>query len=274
MSHFPSPLPPKVFLSYSHHDREFAARLATDLARKGILVWWDEWEIRVGDSLFKKIEDGITSSSYLAIVLSPASVNSAWVQEEIRAAMTRQLKEQRTNVLPILIAECQIPLFLQEKQYADFRADYKEGLAQLLGAIHPPDMLTHRRTETDRFLSDYAIEWVEFGGLYGLRIEIASHSAILPFAVSCRIRVISTPELSARLKKYEEADFRWAPTSMLLVQIEDIIAGTPPTILVEGDLVARTEFHGRDPRRGTGVDIEVHARRLGEDTGSDILYEW
>jgi hypothetical protein len=267
-------LPPKVFISYSHADRDFVAELADDLIRNRVLVWWDEWEIRVGDSLIEKIQDGISGSSYLAVVLSPNSVNSAWVQEELRAAMARQLEEKRTVVLPILLSDCELPLFLKEKCYADFRDNYDKGLEDLLHAMHPPDTLSHSRTETDKYISDYAIEWGKSDDLHGLRIEITSHSPAIPYAVSCKIDVIATKELSARLRRYEEAGFPWAARAMLLVQVEDIVAQCSPTILIQGDLEVKEEYHLRDPKRDTGVDMQVRARRLGSDPGSDVLYEW
>jgi predicted nucleotide-binding protein len=125
-------LPPKVFISYSHEDRDFAQRLAKDLLSNRILVWWDDWMIRVGDSLLKKIEEGLSTSSYLGIILTPASVASSWVREELNAALLRQLEERRVFVLPILAQDCQIPLLLRDKKYADFRTSYDEGLSQLL----------------------------------------------------------------------------------------------------------------------------------------------
>ena len=102
---------PTIFISYSHADRQFVAKLASDLLKQRIRVWWDEWEIKVGDSLLQKIQEGISTSSYLGVVLSPNSVNSAWVQEELDTALVRQLKEKRVVVLPILLQDCQIPPF-------------------------------------------------------------------------------------------------------------------------------------------------------------------
>jgi hypothetical protein len=66
----------RVFLSYSTADKPFVDRLAYDLERVNVGVWYDKWEIRVGDSLIEKIAQGIESNDYLAIILSPNSVES------------------------------------------------------------------------------------------------------------------------------------------------------------------------------------------------------
>jgi CheY-like chemotaxis protein len=126
---------PRVFISYSSKDRPFAEKLAAKLLDHGWQVWYDQWEIKVGDSIIERIEQGITSSSYLIILLSEASVTSKWVQEEIHAAFVRQLEGKESKVLPALIEDCNIPPFLRSKKYADFRSSFDEGIQQIVMAI-------------------------------------------------------------------------------------------------------------------------------------------
>ena len=49
----------KIFLSHSSKDKEFVRKLADDLKTYGLSVWFDEWEIKVGDSITNKISQGI-----------------------------------------------------------------------------------------------------------------------------------------------------------------------------------------------------------------------
>ncbi|MDB5888807.1 MAG: hypothetical protein JWM03_1679, partial [Rhodocyclales bacterium] len=126
-----------VFLSYSHADRPIVARLASDLRALGVTVWWDKWELKVGDSLTSKIQDGIHGAAYLCIVLSPSSVRSAWVKRELTAGLVRELEDKRVFVLPLLAEHCDIPLFLRDKLYADFTDSYEEGFATLLERVAP-----------------------------------------------------------------------------------------------------------------------------------------
>ncbi len=125
----------KVFISYSSKDRTFAERLAADFKRHGIDVWYDGWEMKVGDSLTRKIHEGIRESSYLAIVLSPDSVSSRWVRVELEAAINREIQTDSVFVLPILYQKCDLPVFLTHKVYADFTSDYNKGFEQLLFAL-------------------------------------------------------------------------------------------------------------------------------------------
>ena len=130
-----SPVRQSVFLSHSSVDKPFVSRLATDLRSRDVPVWFDQWELRVGDSLTEKIERGISESGWLAVVLSKNSVGSDWVQKELRAAQARELRDKNVFVLPIVIDECEVPLFLLDKLYADFRHSYEHGLEALLKRV-------------------------------------------------------------------------------------------------------------------------------------------
>lgn len=127
----------RVFISHSSEDKPFVDRLASDLERMNIGVWYDKWELRVGDSIIDKIQEGIESQDFLIIVLSPASVASNWVKRELNAALMRELGERRVVVLPVRLVDCTIPVFLQEKKYADFVENYEHGFEELLIALFP-----------------------------------------------------------------------------------------------------------------------------------------
>ena len=72
-------MPPTVFISHSSKNKPFVEELISDLKREDVDVWFDKWEIHVGDSILQKIEEGLNNKDYLAIVLSKDSVKSEWV---------------------------------------------------------------------------------------------------------------------------------------------------------------------------------------------------
>ena len=45
----------RVFISYSHSDKEFVDKLAMNLVKSNIPIWLDRWELKVGDSITQKI---------------------------------------------------------------------------------------------------------------------------------------------------------------------------------------------------------------------------
>lgn len=133
-----------VFLSHSWQDKFFARKLAEVLESRGVNVWIDEAELRVGDSLLQRISEAIGKTDYFAVVLSHNSVSSSWIQKELQIAMTKEIDGRMIRVLPILLEKCEIPPFLKDKLYANFTdpADFGNSLAQLLSAI---GVLKHAR---------------------------------------------------------------------------------------------------------------------------------
>ncbi len=114
---------PSIFLCHAHEDKTFVKRIAKDLNEFGIETWVDEAEMLIGESVIHKISEGIFNADFLVAVLSPHSVNSQWVKKEISMGMTLEIKGDRIKVLPLLLEDCELPLFLQDKLYADFRTE-------------------------------------------------------------------------------------------------------------------------------------------------------
>ena len=128
-----------VFLSHSRADKPFARKLTKDLRHKGHLVWIDEAEIQIGESLIEKIFEGLDRVDYVVAILSTHSVKSEWVKRELDIAFNREITEKRIVVLPLLLEDIEIPGFMRGKLYADFRSSgkYTESLALLLQSIGP-----------------------------------------------------------------------------------------------------------------------------------------
>jgi predicted nucleotide-binding protein len=126
---------PTVFISYSTEDSHFARSLSRALKERSIGVWFDDQEIRVGDSLTERIGEALHAFDFIIVVLSPASVKSRWVQKELAEAMMREIKQKRVIVLPVIYRQCEIPPFLTDKKYADFTADSDSALNLLVNSI-------------------------------------------------------------------------------------------------------------------------------------------
>lgn len=88
----------------------------------------------VGDSLTKKIEEGLKKTKYIGIVLSPRSIKSAWVQRELEVAINREIATGEVVILPLLYEKCELPVFLSGKKYADFTspAGFDEGVGEII----------------------------------------------------------------------------------------------------------------------------------------------
>lgn len=138
-----------VFMSHSSHDREFTSRLATDLAEAGLSVWFDQWHIRPGDSFAKAIDEAIKDSRFLLIVMSPDYFKSAWTQQEWQYGLGSELETKGVRLIPLLYRDCEIPLMLRTKQWADFRNpdQYRFVFDRLVRDLHSLSSHTPPATE-------------------------------------------------------------------------------------------------------------------------------
>ncbi len=124
-----------IFLSHTGADKPFVRRLRDDLIGNGVPhVWVDEAEIEIGDSLMKKIEEGMKETHYIGVVLSSKSIDAPWVKKELEIAMNREIAGGEVIVLPLLYEQVDLPTFLQGKLYADFTEPekYEEAFSKLL----------------------------------------------------------------------------------------------------------------------------------------------
>jgi hypothetical protein len=119
-------------------------QLAADLAIAGVPVWLDSWELGPGDSLMEKIQTGVTISSFVIVVVSPASLKSKWVRQELKAGLLKEAKTKQVVIIPIQIGQSPLPLAIRGRIYADFTNSYRSPFERLLkhltanGAIHAP----------------------------------------------------------------------------------------------------------------------------------------
>lgn len=126
----------KIFISYSHMDKKRVNRLVIDLEDNNLNVWRDEKKIKVGDSITRKVEQGISECDFFCLVLSKHSVDSKWVDLEYRTAQNIRLTTGiNLKILPILIQDVELPPFLKDIKYADFSKGYKSGFSELLDGI-------------------------------------------------------------------------------------------------------------------------------------------
>jgi hypothetical protein len=98
-----------AFFSYSHADAEIARQLAAGIAERGITVWRDEGELRLGDSLIEVISGAIASVDFIIALVSEASVQSKWCREELAQAASKGVESGFPTVLPLRLGDVAMP---------------------------------------------------------------------------------------------------------------------------------------------------------------------
>lgn len=169
-----------IFLSHSSKDKEAVKRLATELIAKGYRIWLDEWKIEVGDSVIDKIQQGLQAADFIAVWLTRNAVASGWVSGEWQTRIIVEMQKKNSTVLPLLADDCEIPFFLSNRHYADFRESFENGLNQLIRTLrqksNPPVLPIQKITShsilrnVENFLGDLAESQIPFPTIGSLKL--------------------------------------------------------------------------------------------------------
>lgn len=90
-----------VFISHASEDKkEIVSPLAKKLHKFGLNVWFDEFSLKVGDSLSRSIDKGLSKSSYGVIVLSINFLSKPWPEYELKSLLAKEIGNQKI-ILPI-----------------------------------------------------------------------------------------------------------------------------------------------------------------------------
>ncbi len=120
----------KIFICYSRADGEFAVRLDHDLDSAGFDSFLDQNDIPAGARWDEFVEKALKESTTVVVILSPSSVSSENVGDEIAYAL-----REGKRVIPVRHKVCQVPMRIDRLQHIDFTTSYEAGLGQLVTAL-------------------------------------------------------------------------------------------------------------------------------------------
>jgi hypothetical protein len=134
----------KAFLSFGWEDHDLAKRVAEYLQAHGIETWWAQWEIRAGDSLRQKIDEGLGVCTDFIVLLTPTSIHKPWVNQEMDAGLVRKI-ELGARFIPLrsnLPVSALPPLFrgMLSPSIDDFDADARSLVNDILGVSRKPEL--------------------------------------------------------------------------------------------------------------------------------------
>lgn len=90
-----------VFISHASEDKDEVVRpLAMALKEMGLSVWYDEFELKIGDSLRRKIDLGLAKSNFGIVVISRDFIKKGWTNYELDGLITRSISGEQ-QLLPI-----------------------------------------------------------------------------------------------------------------------------------------------------------------------------
>lgn len=176
-----------IFISYNHSDKEFAETLAANLVQAKQNVWIDKWELNAGDSLIERIENALGDADAILVLLSKSSVQSEWCKKELRSGLVRELEEKSVLVIPLVLDDCEIPLFLREKLWVDFRKSKDEQLAFLIRSLDRISNPAQGRVDTPEYHVDWSMTAVSLEEQQGVEWTFVDHGEKLPYVVMTQV---------------------------------------------------------------------------------------
>ncbi len=90
-----------VFICHASEDKtDVVEPLAVELNKRGLKVWYDRWILNIGDSLRRKIDEGLINSRFGIVILSPRFFEKEWPQRELDGLTQREIEGKKV-ILPV-----------------------------------------------------------------------------------------------------------------------------------------------------------------------------
>lgn len=133
-----------VFMSHASADKPVALRIKQGLEDNHVRVWIDVAEIRVGESIPKKIAEGLTVAGALCLLVSQHALASPWAMREFNAFLHQSISDGRP-IVPCRLDDSPMPPLIGDIKYADFSKSFDEGMGALLSSVRIAEEVLHRK---------------------------------------------------------------------------------------------------------------------------------
>ncbi len=128
-----------AFLSHSSHDKTTVRAVAERLRSDGLRIWLDDWELRPGDHIQAKIEEGLKHSRVLVLFMSAHAFGSDWARLESYTFRFRDPLNKQRRFIPLRLDSAPIEGSLEQLLYINWLSgDREQEYNKLLEACRPP----------------------------------------------------------------------------------------------------------------------------------------
>lgn len=119
-----------VFISHSHDDADFAELLKLQLEKNGINGWIDGEKLKIGQDWRQEIDEGISNSMALIVIVTPEAKNSEYVTYEWAFGWGKHIP-----IFPIMLKQTPLHPRLESLQYLDFTNRLTRPWQKLIDSI-------------------------------------------------------------------------------------------------------------------------------------------
>lgn len=234
-------------------------------------VWIDQWELNAGDSLIDRVQEAIGEADALIVVLSSRSIGSEWCRKELNSGLVREIEEKRAIIIPCVIDDIEIPLFLKEKLYVDFRKGFDSAFGLLDRSLSRISNPAQSRVEKLDYHTDWSLDWGELDSKPLVEWIFVEHGPKQPYSILIRVRLmfesIGFQELKELAASGQHASFA---ADFLEAFLKQKSHDYRVTISDEREVSEEARIFLDDGKQGK---ISVGIRRLGNDNGMDTFLQ-
>ena len=135
-----------IFICHASEDKEEIVRPMVEAFNQvDISCWYDEAEIRWGDSITEKVNEGLRISRYVIVVFSTTFIEKNWPNRELNAVLNLEASSGQVKVLPLLVGSSKeisaiikkYPL-LNDKRYLPWDGDLRKIVNEILTRLGRP----------------------------------------------------------------------------------------------------------------------------------------
>jgi hypothetical protein len=185
-----------AFISHASEDKKsFVRPLAQALASLGASVWYDEFTMRIGDSLSQSIDRGLSQSRFGIVVLSPSFLSKPWPQHELRGLVTREI-DSHSAILPIWhgVTRADVakfsPTLADKLAVSTSEVDAIDIALQILNVIRPDLYAKHPRSQLVKLANGEALAELQ-NELSSLREQLSEYQC--PHCGSLLVSSVDAP---------------------------------------------------------------------------------
>lgn len=131
-----------IFISYNKADVEFAEQLVRAIEKqkyngRKLRCFYDSWDIAPGENILLRIEEGLSNSRFIGLIISPDWLKSDWTTLERVIPVHEDPAGLKGKIVPILRRNCNIPPSIRILKWLDFRTEsnFNRELRKLLNRL-------------------------------------------------------------------------------------------------------------------------------------------
>ncbi|NJD01552.1 MAG: toll/interleukin-1 receptor domain-containing protein [Ruminiclostridium sp.] len=262
-----------VFISYNHKDEEFVEKLCQKLIQHNVPVWRDKWQLQLGDSIINSVQKALEKASFVCFVLSKNSVNSKWVEREITASLVREIEEKKFSILPLVIDDCKLPLFLRDKLYADFRMDFDSGVKMILNAVANKYNLFAGKTTNHGKTTSFGTDVVVYDNQIIINFDIISQDDDFDYFILSKIKLTGNDKALEQFELYQKDG-----EATLFIREMIGVCGQLPEIerkkvIVGGRKSVRETLYFDNKENGLAFCVDITSKKVGIDNGKFVILD-